>query len=181
MGDEEKKGGYAVSTPNLLQGSLARKLVPVADGLRNLNTLFGLRPYRVRIVRTTWAGKRRGVGVEQVVNELELTPTPKLVDLNTLQEVVTAVGVTEVGQATLEEISGRYTEDQLTGVDPSGNSVGPMDSLYYEIQSFRPDGRPADRRRFALASTPFYAATKVQWIVTLDAQLDHRDRDGRPA
>jgi len=179
-GPYEKRDGFAVASPQLLRDSLARKLVPVADKLRDLQTRLGGRPYRVKVVRTTWSGLKRGVGVEQVVSELELLPTPLVVDLNGLGEEVSAVGVTEVGQVILQEVSGRYTEDHLTGVDAEGNPVGDSDSLYYEIESFRPDGQPAERRRFALASVPYYAATKFQWTITLDAQLAKRGRNGRP-
>lgn len=183
MGDDErdKIDGFRVSSPRLLKHSLARKLIPVADKMRDLKTKLGARPYRVRIVRTTWSGRKRGVGAEVVTSVLELVPTPLVVDLNTLQEVVTEVGVVEVGQCTVSEISGRYSEDLLLGVDADGNPVGGADSLYYEIQIVRPDGREGQRKRFYLAATPDYRATKMQWTVSLDASINRRDRDGRPA
>jgi len=180
-GDGEKKDGFSVSGPRLLARSLQRMLVPVVDKVRDLNTRLGMRPYRVRVVRTTWGSGERGVGVEVVVSEMELLPTPLLVDMNTLSEEVTAVGRVEVGTVTLREVSGRYTEDHLTGVDSEGNPVGDSDSLYYEVDMFRPDGQPGERRRFALASVPFYDAPRAQWVVTLDAQLARRGRDGSPA
>lgn len=182
MGDErDKVDGFDVSSPQLLKHSLARKLVPVVDKLRNLKTRLGARPYRVRIVRTTWSGRKRGVGTETVTHELELLPTPLVVDLGTLQEVVSEVGVVEVGQATVSEISGRYSEDHMLGVDADGNAPGASDSLYYEIQILRPDGQQGERKRFQLASTPYYHATRMQWQVTLDASIEHRGRKGRPA
>ena len=181
MSDDEKVDGFDVSTPELLKHSLARKLVPVADNLRNLKTKLGARPYRVRIVRTRWGGRKRGVGVEVVTQVLELVPTPLVVDLGTMQEVVSEVGVVETGQATVTEISGRYSEDHLLGVDADGNPVGHADSLYYEIQYIRPDGAPTERKRFHLASTPHYNATSMMWTISLDASIDSRQRNGRPA
>jgi hypothetical protein len=176
----DKIGGFTVTTPDTLRGSLAQRLVPVVDRVRDLNTSLGMRPYRVRIVRTRWAGGRRGVGVESVVFEIDILPTPKVVDLNTLQEMVTPVGVTEIGLVQLQEVSGRYSEDFLVGVDASGSPVPDSDDVYYEIEWIRADGKQTDRHRFTLAVVPYYAATKVQWTLTLDAQLEKRRRDGRP-
>lgn len=176
----EKKDGFTVATPDLIRKSLARKLVRPVDKIRDLATRLGARQYRVFIVRTHWTGTRRGEGIEQVVDDVEILPTPKIIDLNTLAEVVTPVGPTEIGLVQLQQVSARYTEDFLTGVSADGTPVMPNDDLYYEVHFFRPDGSPAGRHRFALASTPYYAATKVQWLVTLDAQVEKRRRDGRP-
>lgn len=177
---DKEVDGFAVATPGLLNNSLARKLVPAVDRLRNLLTTLGARPYRVRIVRTRWTGGRRGVGVETVLGVTELVPTPKIIDMTTLAEVVTAVGTTEIGIVQLQEVSGRYTEDMLVGVDPSGNPAPDSDDVYYECEFFRTDGRDSDKRRFALSSVPYYAATRFQWLVTLDAAIEKRRRDGRP-
>lgn len=178
--DGDTIDGFSVASPSTLRGSLAQKLIPVVDKVRDLNTKLGMRPYRVRIVRTRFAGGRRGVGPETVVFELDVLPTPKVVDLNTLQEMVTAVGVTEIGLVQLQQVSGRYSEDFLVGVDPSGSPVPDSDSVYYEIEWVRPDGKLTDKHRFALATAPYYNASAVQWTITLDAQLEKRRRDGRP-
>ena len=175
-----KVDGFTVATPQLLKKSLAQKLVPVVDKLRDLNTRFGTRPYRVRIVRTLWSGKERGQGTESVIQELEIVPTPVVVDLNTLQEIVTPVGQAEIGLVQLREVSGRYTEDHLSGVDPNGNHPGPQESVFFEIEFFRPDGQNTDKHRFSLAATPYYNATGFQWTLVLDGELERRRRDGRP-
>lgn len=172
--------GFTIASPSTLRNSLAQSLIPIVDRVRDLNTQLGVRQYRVRIVRTRWAGGRRGVGVESVIFEIDILPTPKVVDLNTLQEMVTPVGVSEIGLVQLQEVSGRYTEDFLVGVDSSGSPVPDTDDVYYEIEWIRADGKQTDRHRFALAVVPYYAATKVQWTLTLDAQLEKRRRDGRP-
>jgi hypothetical protein len=182
MGDvpKTKVDGFTVSTPALLKQSLAQKLIPVADKVRNLYTDFGARPYRVRFVRSRWTAGRRGAGIETIVSTMEILPTPKVVDLNTLAEVVTPIGTTEIGLVQLQQVSGRYTEEMLTGVDPDGNPVGDGDDAYYEIEFFRRDGRESDKHRFALAAAPYYFATKFQWNITLDAQIEKRRRDGTP-
>lgn len=176
----DKVDGFTVATPELLKNSLARKLVPVVDRARDIATRLGARPYRVRIVRTNWTGDRRGAGIEQVVSTQELVPTPKVIDVSTLAEVVTPIGTTEIGLVQLQQVSGRYTEEFLSGVDPDGRPPAPTDDVFYEIEFFRTDGRQSDKHRFALANAPYYNATKVQWLVTLDAQVEKRRRDGRP-
>jgi hypothetical protein len=178
---DDKVDGFDVSSAELLRDSLCRELVPVADELRNLKTVLGARPYRVRIVRTRWLGRKRGVGPEVVAHVLELLPTPHVVDLASLQETVTEVGVVETGQTVIDEISGRYSEDHLLGVDAEGNPVSSSESLYYEIEILRPDGREGQRKRFQLASAPNYVATSMMWIVTLDAAVDRRTRRGEPS
>jgi hypothetical protein len=175
-----EKDGFAVVTPGLMRHALAQKLIRPVDRIRDIATRLGARPYVVRLVRTRWSGSRRGEGMESLLTAEEILPTPKVIDLNTLSEVVTAVGPTELGLVQLQQVSGRYTEDYLTGVDPAGNPPAATDDSYYEIEFFRPDGQPAGKHRFALASTPFYAAARVQWVVTLDAQVEKRRRDGRP-
>lgn len=181
MGDSArtKVDGYTVATPGLLKKSLARKLVPVVDKIRDISTRLGARPYRVRLVRTHWDSGQRGVGAELVMLQMEIVPTPKVIDMSTLAEVVTSVGVAEIGVVQLQQVSGRYTEELLTGVDSDGNPLGGADSLYYEIEFFRPDGKESDKHRFTLASTPYYNATKFQWFITLDAELEKRKRNGR--
>jgi hypothetical protein len=176
----EKVDGYTVATPELLKNSLSQQLVPVVDAARDIATQLGARPYRVRLVRTRWSGNRRGVGIESVLFVMEIVPTPKVIDLNTVAEIVTPIGPTEIGLVQLQQVSGRYTEDMLVGVDPNGNIPGDADEVYYEIEFFRRDGKPSDKHRFAIAALPYYNATKVQWNVTLDAQVEKRRRDGRP-
>ncbi len=181
MGYERTKvDGFTVATPDLLKRTLARKLVPAVDKIRDINTRLGARPYRVKLVRTRSTGGERGMGVEAVVLEMDIVPTPKVIDMTTLEEVVTPLGPTEIGLVQLQQVSGRYTEDQLVGVDAQGNRPGKSDNVYYEIQFFRPDGQPASRHRFALSVVPYYDATKFQWVISLDAQIAKRLRDGRP-
>lgn len=180
-GDDEKKDGFTVSTPQLLAKSLGQRLIPVVDRARDKLTKFGLRPYRVKIIRTRWSGPRRGVGVEVLIHELEVLPTPLVVDMSTLTEMVTPVGVNEQGSVQLQKVSGRYTEETLIGVGPDGNAVAPNETVYYEIEFFRRDGRPAEKRRFVRDSLPSYNSTSVEWMVSLVNVIEKRGRDGSPA
>lgn len=174
------KDGYTVSTPQLLNCSLARKLIPVVDRVRDLYTKFGARPYRVWIVRTRFASNQRGRGVEQVIQELEIMPTPLVVDMRSLNEVVTPVGVNEQGTIQLQYISGRYTEEMLLGVGPDGTPVASNETVFYEIEFFRGDGAPGERRRFVRDSIPYYNSTQFQWLITLVSVLENRARDRSP-
>lgn len=171
---------FTVSTPALLKCSLGQKLIPVVDRVRDLYTKFGLRPYRVWLVRTRFAGPKRGVGVEMVVHEMEILPTPLVVDMRGLGEIVTPVGINEQGTVQLQYISGRYTEEQLLGVGPDGTQVASNETVYYEIEFFRADGGASERRRFVRDSIPYYNATQFQWLVTLVSVIENRARDRSP-
>lgn len=179
-GSGDKKDGFTVPTPALLKSSLGQRLIPVVDGARDLLTKFGLRPYRVKIIRTRFAGPRRNVGPETVIHELDILPTPLVVDLSSLTEEVTVVGREESGSIQLQKISGRYTEETLLGVGPDGVQVAPNECVYYEIEFFRRDGGPSEKRRFIAASAPMWNATSVEWSITLVSAIENRDRDGSP-
>jgi len=171
---------FTVATAGLVSNSLMGELIPIVDCIRDLQTELGNRPYRVRLVRTTWSTGVRGRGVESVVFTRDILPTPLVVDMTSLAEVVTAVGVNEQGTVQLQEISGRYTEDQLLGEDAVGNPPGPGDNIYFEITFYRRDGLPAELRRFVKQSAPYYKASGFQWNITLVQANETRNRDGTP-
>lgn len=163
-----------------LTGTLGRLLVPVADLLRDIRVGFGLRPYRVRMIRTRWSGGRRGVGAESVTAEVEILPVPLLADLTGLQAIVQPVGQDEISSLQLSEISGRYTEEELRGLAPGGAPIGPDEQFYYEVEFLRADGLESDRRRFYPSSAPTYQPTRYQWVVMLERSHEGRARDGSP-
>lgn len=179
-GSGQKKDGFTISTPDHLRRSIGQKLIPVVDRVRDINTQLGFRPYRVKIVKTRNAGGKRGRGPETVISELELLPTPLVVDMRSLSEVITPVGVNEQGILQLQQISGRYTEEQLIGIGSDGNPVAADVNVFYEIEFFRRDGGPSEKRRFIRDSLPSYLSTQVQWQITLVSANENRDRDGSP-
>jgi len=67
-----------------LSRTLTRRLISTVDGLRDLLTRFGLRPYEVRMVRTKWTGGYRGAGQEIVVFDEAILPTPLILGLDGL-------------------------------------------------------------------------------------------------
>lgn len=103
-----------------------------------------------------------------------------VVDMRSLSEIVTPVGVNEQGTVQLQYISGRYTEEQLLGFGPDGTGVASNETVYYEIEFFRADGAPAQRRRFRIDSAPTYNATQFQWLITLGQANENRNRDRTP-
>lgn len=163
-----------------LNKTLARRFIPLADKLRDMMTKFGLRPYKVRIMRVKWSGGVRGQGTPTIVQETHILPTPLISDLTSLQEIVQPVGLDEIGSIQLSEVSGTFTEDVLMGRGTDGAPIGEDDEVFYEIEFPRPDGLPSTRRRFFVTSAPHYSAGRLQWIVRLDKAHEDRDRDGDP-
>ncbi len=168
-----------MASPKTAARSLMQQLIPVVDCIRDLYTQLGARAYKVSVVRTRWSSGRRGVGTESVVSSIDLLPTPLVVDMAGLNEVLTAIGTNEQGQVTVKEISGRYTEDQLLGVDAAGNPPGPGDNLYYEIEFFRGSGQ-SEIRRFVKQSAPNYSPGDFAWSINLVNANENRNRDGSP-
>lgn len=161
-----------------IRNTLARKLISVADRLRDLQTRFGLRPYIVRIIRTKWTGGIRGVGEEIITHQRDILPTPKVSDMASLAQIVQPIGLDEVGSLQLAEISGRYTEDELRGLDHEGVGPEPDEQVFYEIEYPNQNGGPSERRRFFARSAPMYNAGRVEWVVTLERAHEGRDRTG---
>lgn len=160
--------------------SLGQRLVPVADQIRDLATKFGLRPYKVRLVRVRWSGGERGVGTPVAEHEEQILPTPLILDLTTMTAVVQPVGLDEVGLVGLAEVSGRYTEDQLRFLNPDGGPPGRDEEVFYEVEFLRPDGLEGERRRFYLRTAPYYNPGRLQWMLRLERAHDDRQRNGDP-
>lgn len=160
--------------------TLAQKLIPVADRVRDLFTRFGMRPYVVRVVRIRWSAGQRGVGTPIVESSLDLLPTPLVQDLTTMTEIVQPIGLDEVGVISVSEISGRFTDGQLRAMKADGQAPGPDEEVFYEIEFPKPNGL-VDRRRFFLRSAPYYFAGKFYWQVRLERAHSDRQENGDPS
>ncbi len=173
--------GFTVLTNGQMQKTIAGKLIPCVDHLRDLNTQFGVRPYIVRRVWTQWSEGRRDYGVENVQREELMLPTPSVDPLTALDVQTLPVGNEEFGQLMVSEISGRFTEDQLVGRGPQGEPIPRDTNYYYEIEYPNADGSfPGVRRRFTVAGVPWYDAAAFQWKLTLMRAGENRLRDGTP-
>ena len=178
--DVRLRQGFDDPTKINLGNTLAQKLIPVADNIRNLFTRFGLRTYKVRIVRVRWSAGRRFKGVPSVVEELDIMPTPLVQDLTTLTEIASPIGLDEAGVIVVSEISGEYTDDQLRSLSKEGEPPGPDEEVFYEIEYPQPNGPSTtnERRRFFLRGAPYYAAGRFQWSVRLEKTNEDRSRTG---
>ena len=162
-----------------VERSLVKSLVPCVDQIRDLYTCFGARAYEVAMVRTRWTGGKRGVGVEEVVFEQKILPTPKIFGLPEIDTVLEAIGEREVGAIQVTEISARYTEEELTGQSVNGYSSEADEHFYWEVREITSSGG-AKRRRFEVDKVPTYEPLKFQWKVTLIKALEDRTRLGDP-
>ena len=172
--------GFTKTDPARFGSSLAQRLIPTVDGIRDLATSLGMRPYRVSIVRTRWSGGKRGSGVEQVVCETLIEPTPKVTDMSGVAEMLSPVGIDELGSIVVTQISGRYTEEFLRGIGDDGKQPASDEQVYYEVVFFKPGDGDGERRRFTIKSAPSYRPGGVQWSVNLERTREARDRSGAP-
>ncbi len=174
-----QKDGFTKFTGTEASNTLAFKLGRVADKIRDLNTVFGRRPYNVTIYRTRWSGAERGHGTESIIFQQDILPTPLLSDLGSLTEIASLHGLDEVGSIQISEVSSfRFNEDVLMGLDPEGFEPLDTDNVFYEIEFPRSDGRPATKRRFELRGAPMYRPDQFQWYLTLEKINNNRTRSG---
>jgi len=183
--DLDELGGRLRSpTPDQSRGTLASRLVKVADRVRNLNARFGIRPYRMFLIHTIWTGGERGIGDERIVSRIELLPVPLLKNIGALDEVLRATGTVEEGDVECVEISARYTEDDLLGRTPDirdpalqRTALEEMDFCWEAVEN-RPQRPFAVIRRFAVRGVPELSRDGFQWKVRLVKQDYDRGRRG---
>ncbi len=159
--------------------SLLASLIPCVDSIRDIATQLGARPYQVMLVWTQWSGGERGVGIEDVLREELILPTPKIADLTSVSRDLQPVGMDETGSIRVTEISARYTEDYLFGKCGDGSSIPEDQNFYWEVRFPREDGC-GPRRRFFPKSAPSLDATNFQWKISLLKISEDRTRAGDP-
>ena len=157
--------------------TLARKFVGLADSLRDLLTIFGLRTYAVKTVRIRWSGGKRGRGVPIVIEETPILPTPKIGSMDALGEQLQSVGLEEVGVLDLSQISGSFSEEQLRGYAVDGEAIPPDEEFFYEVEFFPNAGLP-QKRRFFPKSAPTYFPGRLQWSIRLEKVNEDRELNG---
>lgn len=172
---------FAVLSGEAYEHTLTGEMIPVADTLRNLLTCFGQRPYQVRLVWTQWSGGKRGIGVEQVVRVKRLLPTPLVESIDAITLTVQPIGLDEVGNARVREISGTYTEEFLRGLGPNGEEIPKEQNFYYEVLFPRAEPELPLLRRFSLRGTPAFQPEQFGWTVGLMRSTEDRERSGTPS
>ena len=164
------------------RGTLVNRFVKLADRLRQLNTKFGLRPYRVFLVWSKWTGEERGEVNEVEALRIEILPTPKVSSLDSVALNPMSAGIVPVGSLRVTEVSGAFTQDVLMGkklpVLHEETIPEPWEFFYEVVEDGRGDPEPV-RSKFRLMSTPFRNAENVEWNVTLERVSEDRDRKGR--
>jgi hypothetical protein len=188
-------------TPRQAGNTLAHRLAPRVDRLRQFATRFGLRSYKVYLVWTRWAGEERGTGVESEVARMEILPTPVVTNLDTVAYRFFSGGVLPVGSISVKKISALYTSDQLRGlavpgacfveendpprpssaraIEPHATSLPDPLDFYWEVWE---DGRgddPADRMKYRLSAVPWRHAGGVEWEAVLERVSVDAKRDGK--
>jgi len=163
--------------PNRSPGrSLVESLGGLVDDLRQMQTDFGMRPYRLFSVVVKWTGGSSGRGDAVVVSERELLPTPKLLGTEALQGVASPGGYLNRGSVRLVQVSPRYTEDDVRALF----HVQPLPTDCDGFIEMRIDARDGvtDRRRFIVSSPPFRNAERFEWVVPINSQQGDRTRSG---
>lgn len=166
-------------TPQQAKRTLANRLGPRVDRLRQIATNLGVRPYRVYLTWVSWSGGARGEGEESIFKRIEILPTPRVTNVETQSLTPFSAGVLPIGQIRVDLISVAFTEDRLSGRNSGENEIPDNLDFFYELQE---DGRgddPAYRHKFRLATQPYRKAGGVQWIVLLERiGGSDLDRDG---
>lgn len=163
--------------------SLAQRLAPRVDRIRQLSTRFGLRSRRVFLVWTKFTGAERGEGREREIRRIELLPTPKVSDLTSLALTPYAAGILPVGSIRLDYVSALLSEELLRGkLPPADEKIGaPIEepfSFFYElVEDERTSDAPA-RAKFRLFGTPWRKEGDVKWNIVLERISEDRRPDG---
>ena len=170
-------------SPSQVPATLASRLVPIVDKIRRLNSTFGIRPYRVYLVHVLWSGGQPGDGSETEISRREIEPTPRVRDMGGTTNVMRAYGVSEEGEVFVDQISPRFTEDDLQGLTPDLKDPALLrtdlrwSEFYWEVVENRPATPNPVRRRY-VPQVPSLSRDGFQWAVRLIKQDYNRGRQG---
>lgn len=175
-------GAVRALRPEEMQRTLAVRLVPTVDKIRNLATKFGVRPYRVFIVHIAWTGQRIGQGQPQEISRREILPTPRVREMTSTTEVISTFGRLEEGAISIDQISASFAEDDLLGktpdmVDPAMPRGGLHNrEFFWEVQENRGVYPAPIPRRYAVSGVPTLSRGGVSWRVSLTKVSVDRSR-----
>ena len=172
-----KRDGFSVPAVGDIGNTVVGRLIPAVDRVRDIATKLGVRAYTVSLVKTRWSGGSRGEGQEIVESVFPILPTPRVTEVSSIAEVLEVTGRTERGVVRVDQISGRFTEDQLLGNSTEGQEPDADQQFWWEI-TYLPVaiGSGAEIRRFEIARAPEYLAGKVYWKVYLRRAYSNRNR-----
>lgn len=180
----EHTGALNPPPPWRTPSTLAARLVPIVDRIRELNSRLGIRPYRTFLVHGQWTGTRRGFGQLVVTSRREIVPVPRVRDMNQVSMRIKATGRTEEGSVYIDQISARIPEDDLIGRTPDVQDVvqprtsNPLAEFWWEIEEARSTIPNPAIRRFVPSGVPMLSRDGFNWAVVLNKQDYDRGRDG---
>lgn len=181
----EAAGQLRPPPPAFEPSTLAGRLIPIADKLRNLNALYGLAIYRVWLVHIEWTGRKVGEGQERVISRREVLPVPRVRDFNAVRRIPSFAGVIEEGDLVIDRVSARYTEDDLMGrtpdlTDPNARRTTPRNrQFFWEVRENRNSTPPPPIRRFSPpTAAPMLSRGGFAWTVILTKQAVDPSRHG---
>lgn len=154
--------------------SLVESLAPTVDALRQLGVDLGMRYYQVFSIVVRWSGGERGRGTPTVMCETPFLPVPKVEGLGSVDRALRPAGAVYRGDATLTQISPRYTADDIAALFP--RALRDDEEHWIEVRGDGRDGNPP-RHRFMVASLPERKATG--WSVRLVKADEDRTRRGQ--
>ena len=122
------------------------------------------------------------MGIENDAAKVELLPTPKVADLNSVALSAISAGIVAVGSVRLSEVSLAYSADTLSGhqiPDMHEDQIPePYDFFYEVVEDGRSDPEPV-RRKFRLAAAPFMDMEQgIGWNIVLEKMSEDRSRQG---
>jgi len=154
--------------------TLAHRLSPRVDRLRQFSTKFGLRSTRVYLVWSKYTGGERGEGREQIIRRLELLPTPRVSELTSISQLPFAAGTLPVGAIRVDLITAQLSDDTLTGrtlpAAEDGANVHikePYDFYWELVEDDRVD-KISSRGKFRVLGNPTRREGNVSWTVVLE-------------
>jgi hypothetical protein len=177
-------------SPHRARGSLAQRLGRVADGVRQIATDLGARPYRCYLTWWRWSGATRGQGHASLLARVEILPTPKVDSLDSIAFSIFHAGTVPAGSIKVSEISVvSFSEDHLRGLlipclpwaemqgeppqvaDRAGTAEGTIAQpfeFHWEVAEDGRNNRAPEIKSFRLLSNPTLKATQAQWQVMLE-------------
>ena len=168
-------------TPTQAANTVTNRLGRVADNIRQVATRLGARPYRCFLVWSTWDGGVRGEGNEIETARVEILPTPVVTSMDSIALNPQNIGLVQVGDVKVTEVSVAFTEDTLLGRTNGATQVEQPYAFCWEvIEDGRHTGILPVRTKFRVRGRPVLQADNAQWVVNLERVGDDRRRDGSP-
>lgn len=169
-------------TPDQAKRSIANRLSPIVDKIRQIPVVLGVRSQRVFLVWTKYSGQERGEGREIELRRKEILPTPKVGPMNSIAFLASTGGVMPVGTLRVQNVTLSLSNDELQGLwipEPHEDKIPEPYRFFYEVVEDGRSDRAPSRQRFRLAAKPWRNEGTVSWELALERVSEDPDRSGR--